>query len=70
VPVADLAEFYGGDVRADKRGLSVRHFLEREFGDAVEVGDRIGLGAIELIVREVDERQRVVEAGLAVTRKA
>lgn len=70
VPVADLAEFYGGDVRADKSALSVRHFLEREFGDAVEVGDRIGLGAIELIVREVDERQRVVEAGLAVTRKA
>lgn len=67
VPVADLAEFYGGDVRADKSALSVRHFLEREFGDAVEVGDRIGLGAIELIVREVDERQRVVEAGLAVT---
>jgi len=67
VPVADLAGFYGGDVRADKSALSVRHFLEREFGDAVEVGDRIGLGAIELIVREVDERQRVVEAGLAVT---
>jgi len=67
VPVADLADFYGGEVHADKRGLSVRHFLEREFGDAVEVGDRIGLGAIELIVREVDERQRVVEAGLAVT---
>ena len=67
VPVADLAGFYGGDVRADKSALSVRHFLEREFGDPVEVGDRIGLGAIELIVREVDERQRVVEAGLAVT---
>lgn len=70
VPVADLADFYGGDVHADKRGLSVRHFLEREFGDAVEVGDRIGLGAIELIVREVDEQQRVVEAGLAVARRA
>lgn len=70
VPVADLADFYGGEVHADKRGLSVRHFLEREFGEAMEVGDRIGLGAIELIVREVDGQQRVTEAGLAVTRKA
>lgn len=69
VPVADLADFYGGEVRADKSALSVRHFLEREFGDAVEVGDRIGLGAIELIVREVDDQQRVTEAGLAVTRR-
>jgi cell volume regulation protein A len=68
-PVADLADFYGGEVHPDKRALSVRHFLEREFGDAVEVGDRIGLGAIELIVREVDAQQRVSEAGLAVTRK-
>ena len=69
-PVADLADFYGGSVNPDKRALSVRHFLEREFGDGVEVGDRIGLGAIELIVREVDAQQRVIEAGLAVTRKA
>lgn len=69
VPVADLADFYGGEVHADKRGLSVRHFLEREFGEAMEVGDRIGLGAIELIVREVDGQQRVTEAGLAVTRR-
>lgn len=69
VPVADLAEFYGGEVRADKSALSVRHFLEREFGDAVEVGDRVGLGAIDLIVREVDDQQRVTEAGLAVTRR-
>jgi cell volume regulation protein A len=69
VPVADLADFYGGDVHPEKRALSVRHFLEREFGDSVEVGDRIGLGAIELIVREVDAQQRVTEAGLAVARK-
>jgi cell volume regulation protein A len=69
-PVVEVAEFYGGEVNPDKRALSVRHFLEREFGDAVEVGDRVGLGAVELIVREVDEDRRITEAGLSVTRKA
>jgi cell volume regulation protein A len=69
-PVVELATFYGGEVNPDKRALSVRHFLEREFGDGVEVGDRVGLGAVELIVREVDEDRRVTEAGLSVTRKA
>jgi cell volume regulation protein A len=69
IPVVDLTEFYGGEVNPDKRALSVRHFLEREFGEAIEVGDRVGLGAIELIVREVDAQQKVLAAGLSVTGK-
>lgn len=68
-PVADLADFYGGRVNPDKRALSVRHFLEREFGDAIETGDRMSLGSMELIVREVDDQRRLVEAGIAVAKR-
>jgi cell volume regulation protein A len=68
-PVADLAEFYGATIHPGKRALSVRHFLEREFGDSVEAGDRIGLGSIDLIVRAVDQGSRVAEAGVSVVRK-
>lgn len=68
-PIEDLAAFYGAVVREDKRGQSVRRFLEREFGDSVEVGDRIGLGPIELVVRRLDEARHIVEVGLSFTRK-
>jgi len=68
-PIDELAAFYGAAVREDKRGMSVRRFLEREFGDAIEVGDRISLGPIELIVRRLDDDRHIQEVGLAITRK-
>lgn len=68
-PIADLVEFYGGRLNPDKRALSVRHFLEREFGDAIETGDRMSIGSMELIVREVDDQRRLVEAGIAVAKR-
>jgi cell volume regulation protein A len=67
--MADLVEFYGADVRADRAALAVGHFLEREFGPAVEPGDRVGLGRVELIVRAIDDRHRVTEAGLTILRE-
>jgi cell volume regulation protein A len=68
-PIDELADFYGAIVNQDKRGQTVRRFLEREFGDAVEVGDRIGLGPIELVVRRLDEERRIAEVGLSITRR-
>lgn len=68
-PMADLVEFYGADVRADRVALAVGHFLEREFGPAVEPGDRVGLGRVELIVRAIDDHHRVTEAGLSILRE-
>ncbi len=68
-PMADLVEFYGADVRADRAALAVGHFLEREFGPAVEPGDRVGLGRVELIVRAIDDEHRVTEAGLSILRE-
>jgi NhaP-type Na+/H+ and K+/H+ antiporter len=47
----------------------VRAFLEREFGEAIEIGDRIGLGPIELIVRRLDDNRHIVEVGLSITRR-
>jgi cell volume regulation protein A len=68
-PMADLVAFYGADVRADRVALAVGHFLEREFGPAVEPGDRVGLGRVELIVRAIDDNHRVTEAGLSILRE-
>jgi cell volume regulation protein A len=68
-PIDELAAFYGAVVKQEKRGRSTRAFLEREFGDAVEVGDRIGLGPIELVVRRLDDNRHIVEVGLSITRR-
>jgi cell volume regulation protein A len=68
-PVLELAEFYGADIHAHSRDGSVREFLEREFGSAIEVGDRIGLGTIELVVREIDAARRVVDVGMSILSK-
>ena len=68
-PLSELAEFYGADVHAHARAGTVREFFEREFGSTIEVGDRIGLGTIELVVRELDDRRRVLEVGMSILAK-
>lgn len=69
-PVLELAEFYGADIHAHSRAGSVREFLEREFGSAIEVGDRIGLGTIELVVRGIDGGRRVLDVGMSILKKS
>jgi hypothetical protein len=39
-----------------------------DVGAAIEAGDRIGLGTIELIVREIDGARRVASVGLSILR--
>ena len=68
-PVVELAEFYGADIHAQSRAGSVRDFLAREFGGAIEVGDRIGLGTIELVVRAIDPSRRVTGVGMSILGK-
>ena len=68
-PILELAEFYGADLHHRIEGQNVRDFLEREFGPPMAVGDRISLGTIELIVRELDERRHVTEVGLSLLSK-
>jgi cell volume regulation protein A len=68
-PILELAEFYGAEVHAQNRSLTVAEFLQREFGLGIEPGDRIGLGTIELIVRERDRFGRVTDVGMSVIAK-
>ncbi len=64
-PMAELAEFYNASVKPGLMTLSVAHFLEREFGAGIEVGDRVSLGSLELIVRDLDVNRHVSEAGIS-----
>lgn len=64
--IGDLGRLYGFSVEADDREISVAEILARDLGGDVELGDRVGYGMVELIVRRVDDDHKVVEVGLAV----
>jgi cell volume regulation protein A len=59
-----LAELYGLPLRLEDRDLSLAELFRREHGGEPEVGDRIALGSVDIIVRAADGH-RVTEFGLA-----
>jgi cell volume regulation protein A len=65
VTLSDIAASYGVAVPLRDAGLTVAEALSREFDAAPTVGDRLRLGAVELVVRDVDVGGRVAEVGLA-----
>lgn len=66
VRLRDIVTLYGAEVPAADLDLTVAERLKREFGGTLELGDRITLGPIELIVREIAPDGQVASVGLAV----
>ncbi len=62
--VGALAEMYGLPLKVEQMGRPVGDLLRDAYGDAVEPGDRVLMGAVEIIARKV-EGGRVTEVGLA-----
>ena len=60
----DVAQAYGLEPAPAEADLTVGEMLQREFGAAVGIGDRLTRGRIELVVRALDAAQRVTEVGL------
>ena len=46
--------------------LSIAQFMVERLGGRVEYADRLPLGDIELIVRDLDEQGHVIEVGVSV----
>ncbi|WP_221930894.1 potassium/proton antiporter [Telmatospirillum sp. J64-1] len=66
VRLSILADSYGLPVPEGDRGLTVAEYLKRSFGGRLELGDRLRLGEVELIVRELDDEDNLAAVGLAV----
>jgi cell volume regulation protein A len=64
-PLAEVAESYGFALPDPAETRTVGAFLQDGFGGRVEVGDRLPVGGVELIVRAVDDENEVTEVGLA-----
>jgi cell volume regulation protein A len=74
VRLADVAGFYGLPVRAKDAPLTLGEHFARRFEHTIQVGDRVRLGALTLIARELADDGGVARVGLklggAVARRA
>lgn len=70
-PLGALKDAYdaqiGPNVSLEK---SIAEYMRERLGGTAEIGDRVAIGALELIVREVDVNGEVAEAGLAIDQDA
>jgi cell volume regulation protein A len=64
--MGELADAYGLSISAEDASLSAAEFVGGRLHGAAEVGDRVPLEAVELIVRDLGEGREIVSIGLAV----
>jgi cell volume regulation protein A len=65
-PASDLAGAYGVELSEEDRVLTIDALVRGRLGGQAEYADRVSLSPIELIVRDVDEKGRVVALGLSI----
>jgi potassium/hydrogen antiporter len=63
---AELSAAYGVSVTEAESKLSIAQFMTDRLGGRVEYADRLPLGDIELIVRDLDEAGHIMEVGVSV----
>lgn len=62
--VGQIAEMYGLPMSLANAHLTLRDLLRNEFGGACEPGDRIRMGGVELIVRDMEDG-KILSVGMA-----
>ncbi|HEU4662746.1 MAG TPA: potassium/proton antiporter [Dokdonella sp.] len=67
VRLADIAEFYAVPIRARDAPLTLAEHFARRYEHTIEVGDRVRLGPVSLVARELDD-DGVRKVGLKVER--
>lgn len=65
-PAADIEAAYAPGLSDKEQAMSIAEFMRKRLGGRAEYGDRVTLGNIELIVRDVDENGGIAAVGLSV----
>jgi cell volume regulation protein A len=68
--LADIARTYPVTIAPGDEGLTAAELLRRELAGDIEPGDRVALGPVDLIVRQVSETHAIEEVGLAMEHAA
>ncbi len=61
----ELEAAYGPGLTTEERKLTVADLVTQRLGGKAEYADRVSIGSIELIVRDVDEKGRITGLGLS-----
>jgi len=69
-PALDLQAAYGIDLRDDEQVLTIAELMTRRLGGRAEYADRISLGPVDLIVRDVGEQGRIESVGVSLEPEA
>ena len=64
-PIGEVVKAYGARIGRTDPETSVGEFMAQRLGGNCEVGDRVSLGEIELVVRKTNDSGTVREAGVA-----
>ena len=62
----ELADAYEIPIDEQDADSSIAHYILKRVGGHADIGDRVALGDIELIVRDVDEAGAIKSIGLSV----
>ncbi|PWK64908.1 potassium/proton antiporter [Aminobacter sp. AP02] len=62
----ELEAIYGATIKEEERKLSIGDLIKQRLRGHVEYADRVSLGPIDLIVRDVDDKGRIVAVGLSI----
>lgn len=65
-PAAEIEAAYGAVIRPEERELSIAELMAGRLAGKPEYADRVPLGPVELIARDVDEAGRIVSVGLSI----
>ncbi len=64
-PASDLEMAYEANIAEAERTMTISALMVSKLSGRVEYADRVSLGPIDLIVRDVDEKGRIVSVGVA-----
>ncbi len=69
-PVGDLQSAYGIELRPAEEEMTIAEMMASRLGGQAEYADRVAVGPVELIVREVDDKGKVVTVGVSLEPEA
>lgn len=69
-PASDLELAYGPTISEAERALTIGQFIAARLNGRPEYADRVPLAPIELIVRDVDERGKIIGVGVSIDPQA
>ena len=65
-PAADLDAAYGpGLLNESEKGLTIADLMKQRLGGKADYADRVRLGSIILIVRELDDQDHITSVGMS-----